>query len=78
MVAYGDPTGATTRSLVPGLTPANVTVTPVFSGGIPVQMKVAITGYTINAVMKRITLTNKPQATYPYIGRFAPGENCTQ
>jgi len=76
MVAYGDPSGATTNSVAPGLTPSKVTVTVTFANSVPSQMTVAINSYTINAVVATITLTNKPQATYPFLGRYAPGETC--
>jgi Flp pilus assembly protein TadG len=78
MVAYGDPSGATTNSVAPGLTPSKVTVTATFANSVPSQMTVAINSYAINAVVATITLTNKPQATYPFIGRYAPGETCSQ
>jgi hypothetical protein len=35
-------------------------------------MTVAITGYDLNAVVKTFTLTNKPQATMPFVGIWAP------
>jgi len=76
MVAYGDPTGNTTNSVAPGLTPAKVTLTVTFANNIPSQMTVGISTYTINAVVGSTTVNNKPQMTYPYIGRYAPGENC--
>jgi Flp pilus assembly protein TadG len=76
MVAYGDPSGATTNTVAPGLTPARVSVTGTFNNGVPSQLTVGILSYTINAVVTSTTVTNKPQMTYPFMGRFAPGETC--
>ena len=76
MVAYGDPSGNTTTPIAPGLAPSMVTVAATFSNGVPSHLTVGVTGYTINAVMGTTTLTNKPQMTYPFMGRYAPGEVC--
>jgi Flp pilus assembly protein TadG len=80
MVVYGDPTGTTTTPVVPGLTPNNVFLTVTFLNGVPSRMTVGIASYTIDSVFARITLTNKPQATYPFLGRYAAGngEACVQ
>jgi Flp pilus assembly protein TadG len=77
MVAYGDPSGTTTTPVAPGLTPSKVTLTVNFAKGVPSSMTVGITGYAINAVVAKFTLTNKPQATYPYLGRYAGGDGET-
>jgi Flp pilus assembly protein TadG len=77
MVAYGDPSGTTTTSVAPSLAPSNVALTPTFTNGVPSAMTVGITGYTINAVVAKFSLTNKPQATYPYLGRYAGGDGET-
>ncbi len=77
MVAYGDPSGTTTAPVAPSLAPSNVTLTPTFTNGVPSAMTVGITGYTLNAVVQKFTLTNKPQATYPYLGRYAGGDGET-
>jgi Flp pilus assembly protein TadG len=80
MVAYGDPTGTSTVPVVPSLAPSNVTLTVAFANGVPSTMTVAITGYTIQAAVAKISLTKKPQVTYPYLGRYAggDGEACVQ
>ncbi len=78
MVAYGDPTGTTTTPIAPGLTPSKVVLTVTFSNGVPSQMQVSISGYSINSVFSSQTLTNRPSATYPYLGRYAPGNSCSQ
>lgn len=71
MVVYGDPAGAG-QSVARGLTPANVTVTVTMTNNVPALVAVGITGYTINGVLRSFTLTSKPKATFPYMGRFAP------
>jgi Flp pilus assembly protein TadG len=80
MVVYGDPTGTTTKPVAPGLAPSNVTLTVTFANGVPSAMTVAITGYTMDSAVAMITLTNKPQVTYPYLGRYTAGdgETCVQ
>ncbi len=81
MVVYADPTGTNTKPVVTGLTTSNVNFSTVgwsFSpcvgqtGGTPVSMTVSISNYTINAVVGSQTFTNKPAATYPYLGIFQP------
>jgi len=81
MVLYGSPTAGTTPVL-PGLTAANVTVTecgistacPGYGSapGIPQEVTVSITGYTIDAIVARNTLNGKPQVTFAYQGIWAP------
>jgi Flp pilus assembly protein TadG len=71
MAVYGNPAGSG-QSVVPGLTPANVTLTVSMDHNVPVLVAVGITNYTISAVIRSFTLTNKPKAAFPYMGRFAP------
>ena len=81
MVLYGSPTAGTTPVL-PGLTTANVSVTvcgistacPGYTSvlGVPQEVTVSITGYTIDAVFARSTLNGKPQVTFAYQGIWAP------
>ncbi len=71
MVVYGNPSGGT-QPVAPGLTTANVALTVTMDRNVPVKVTVAITSYTINAVVKSFTLTGKPKATFPFMGRFAP------
>jgi Flp pilus assembly protein TadG len=78
MVAYGDPTGTTTNAVAPGLTPSQVNLTVTFNNGVPSQMQVSISSYSIDSVFSKTTLTNKPSATYPFLGRYAPTNTCTQ
>jgi Flp pilus assembly protein TadG len=77
MVAYGNPNpGSNPVAVAPGLTPAKVFVNVTMTNGVPTQMNVGVTNFTIDAVMAKIALSNKPQVTYPYLGRFSPGETC--
>jgi Flp pilus assembly protein TadG len=78
MVAYGDPTGTTTNAIAPGLTPSNVNLIVTFTNGVPTQMQVNISGYSINSVFTSMSLNNKPSSTYPFLGRYAPTNGCTQ
>jgi Flp pilus assembly protein TadG len=78
MVAYGDPTGTTTTPVAPGLAPSDVVLSVTFSNGVPSQMQVNITNYSINSVFGSVNFTNKPSATYPFLGRYAPTNSCVQ
>ena len=81
MVVYGSP-AAGTSPVLPGLTTSNVTVTacgiatlcPGYSSalGIPQEISVSITGYTINSVFAQITLTGKPTVTFAFQGIWEP------
>ena len=71
MVIYGNPSGSGPLT-APGLTPEKVNVTVTMDHNVPVRMAVGITNYTINAVVRSFTLNNKPRASFPYMGRFAP------
>jgi len=73
VVVYGDPApagGAT--PIVPGLTTANVTVTPTWSSGTPTAMTVAITAYQIPTYFGNGFLNGKPTTTFPFVGTFGP------
>jgi Flp pilus assembly protein TadG len=70
MVVYGQPTTGT-KTVVPGLAASNVVLTPIFTNSVPTGMQVSLSGYSLNAVFKTFTL-NKPVATYPYLGVYAP------
>jgi Flp pilus assembly protein TadG len=71
MAVYGNPSGGT-QPVAPGLTPEKVTLTVTMEKNVPVRVAVGITNYTIDAVVRSFTLTSKPRATFPYMGRFAP------
>jgi Flp pilus assembly protein TadG len=71
MTLYGSPT-AGTSPVVRGLTPGNVSLTVTFTNGVPSAMTVAISGYVIDSVFRKTTLSNKPRVTYPYQGIWTP------
>jgi len=71
MVLYGSPV-AGSSPVLSGLSAGNVNLTVTFADGVPSSMQVSISGYTINALFGTYTLTGKPQATYPYLGVWAP------
>ena len=71
MVVYGDPSG-TGQPLAPALTPEKVNVTVAMDRNVPARITVAIVDYNIDGVVRTFTLANKPQVTFPFVGRFAP------
>jgi Flp pilus assembly protein TadG len=71
MVLYGSPT-AGTSPLLPGLAVGNVNLTVTFTNGVPSGMTVSTSGYTIDSIFAKTTLTNKPQVTYAYQGIWQP------
>jgi hypothetical protein len=76
MVIFGNPrpTGGS-KPILPGLSAGNITVNMAAAGGVPSQVTVMINSFTLNGVLGTSTLTNKPQATMPYTGRWAiPGD----
>ena len=76
MVVYGNPAPANNAvPLVKGLTTSQVVVTYTLTNNEPTSVKVNINGFQINAFFKRYTFTDKPVATYPYTGRYAPEES---
>ena len=81
MVLYGTPTTGT-NPVITGLTTSNVTVTacgistlcPGYTSvlGVPQEVTVSITGYTIDAGVATFTLTGKPSVTFAYQGIWEP------
>jgi Flp pilus assembly protein TadG len=71
MTLYGSPT-AGAHAAVPGLTPAQVTLTVTFVHGVPSTMTVAIQGFTVDAAFGSTTLAGKPNAAFPYHGIWSP------
>lgn len=81
MVLYGSPTAGTTP-VVPGLTASNVSVTacgistvcPGYTSvlGIPQEVTVSITGFTLNSIFSSFSLNGKPAATFTYMGIWEP------
>jgi Flp pilus assembly protein TadG len=70
MVVYGQSTTGT-KTVVPGLATTQVTVTPTFTNGVPTAMTVALSGYSLNAVVTTFNIS-KPQISYPYMGVYSP------
>ena len=70
MVVYGD-TAAGTTPVLPNLTTANVNVTMSPAVGIPQDVTVTISSYTINGFFTSYTLNNKPRATMLYYGQIS-------
>ena len=78
MTVYGEPVtsagslpvGAFAR--VKDLTVSNVAVTYTLSGGVPITAEVRISNFTVNGLFGTTTLTNKPVASLPYLGAYAP------
>jgi Flp pilus assembly protein TadG len=73
MVVYGNPAGGT-APVAPGLTTDKVQLTVTFKNAVPTAMTVYINGYQIDSLFAQNTLTlnNKPQVTYPYVGIYSP------
>lgn len=79
MVVYGDEAAGATP-IVPNLTTAMVTVNVTTQGsvGVPSDVTIYISGYTIDALFSKYSLTAKPRATTAYFGQFtcSTGANC--
>jgi Flp pilus assembly protein TadG len=70
MAVYGNPDG-TGQPIVAGFTRANVNVAMTFLGGVPGRVAVRVTNYRIDAMFTSYTM-QKPEATFQYMGRYAP------
>jgi Flp pilus assembly protein TadG len=71
MVVYGD-TATGTKALLPSLTTGNVNVdVHLDSAGMPRDVTVTVTGYTISAIFASYSLNNKPRATTLYFGQIS-------
>jgi Flp pilus assembly protein TadG len=68
MVVYGD-TAAGTTPIVPGLTTSNVSVTTNLQGGIPLDVTVSISNFSLNALFNTFNFNGKPRATTVYMGQ---------
>ena len=78
IVAYGNPSpGANPLPIVKGLKPSNVKVVYTKdAAGKPTQVTVTVTGFEVDALFQTFTFTDKPYATVPFFGRYAPTESC--
>jgi Flp pilus assembly protein TadG len=70
-VVYGDPAGGT-QAIVPGLLPAQVTVTRSPAAGAPASVTVSIDGYQLSGPSGAITLRGKPSLQFPFLGNYVP------
>jgi Flp pilus assembly protein TadG len=68
MVLYGDTTAGTT-TLVPRLLRSNVSVSVTAVSGIPRDVTISITGYSIDGLFKSFLMNGKPRVTTMYYGR---------
>jgi Flp pilus assembly protein TadG len=79
MVVYGTPSpGASPVPVIKGLTPGVVTVGVNFdSGHVPTDVSVNISTYSVDAIFKTFTFTNKPVLKMPYFGKYCSnGSTC--
>ena len=79
MVVYGTPSpGANPVPVIKGLTPAVVTVGVNFdTGHVPTDVSVKISTYSVDAIFKTFTFTNKPVLKMPYFGKYCSnGSTC--
>lgn len=75
MVVYGDAQPAPeTTPVVPKLTPAEVEVRWELAGnGTPLNVNVAIKGYSTDAIFRSFTFDGRPSVQFPYVGKYAAG-----
>lgn len=75
MVVYGDAQPAPEATpVVPKLTPAEVEVRWELAGdGTPLNVNVAIKGYTTDAIFRSFTFDGRPSVQFPYVGNYATG-----
>jgi Flp pilus assembly protein TadG len=76
LVVYGDAQPAPDAApVVPKLTPAQVDVRWDLAGdGTPLNVNVAIKGYTMDAIFHSFTFDGRPAVQFPYVGKYAPEE----
>ncbi|MBI1788806.1 MAG: pilus assembly protein [Acidobacteria bacterium] len=76
MVVYGDPTPAGgSQPIVRGLTTGNVNVTyNPDAKGVPTTVQISVSGFVVDALFHTFTFNNKPEASIPFVGRYAPNE----
>ena len=76
MVVYGDAQPAPEAApVIPKLTPAEIEVRWELAGdGTPLNVNVAIKGYTTDGIFLSFTFVGRPSVLFPYVGKYAPGE----
>src|SRR5229473_1106984 len=74
VVVYGSPTPAAGASpVVRGLANSNVNVNfNPDANGVPTNVTVSATGFSVDAVFTTFTFNGKPMASVPYVGRYSP------
>jgi Flp pilus assembly protein TadG len=72
MVRYGDPTPNANSPLIADVPVGNIDVTMTFDNGVPAMIDVKVTQYAIETIFKNITINNKPQSQFPFVGRWDP------
>ena len=74
LVVYGEPeAGPKSRSAIPGLQKGNVAVDyETDSKGVPLTVRVAIRGFSLESVFKQYRLDGAPMAVARFAGRYAP------
>jgi len=71
VVVYGQPNPpAGANPLVHGLTPAVVSITP--PTGMMTTVRIKISSYTMPLPISSVTLTNKPNVSFRFVGRYVP------
>jgi len=75
MVVYGDAQPSPDAApVVPKLTPAEVEVRWELAGdGTPLNVNVAIKGYTTDGIFRSFTFDGRPSVQFPYVGKYAAG-----
>lgn len=76
MVVFGDPqAGDEAQPVVANLTPEQVDVHWVMDDkGAPEAVSVSVKNYSVNAVFRTFTFTDRPGVEFPYLGRDAGRE----
>lgn len=61
-------------SLLPGVSVSGVSVTftPAVNGVRPRTVTVSVNSFTVNGTIWPLTMTGKPSATFPFLGRYVP------
>lgn len=72
VAVYGNPAGGTVP-VVPGLRPENIAVSVTFTNSVPSEVRVGVTNFSMNAIVKRITVS-KPYSVFPYLGVYMPAQ----
>jgi Flp pilus assembly protein TadG len=70
-VVYGDPSGSGSP-VVSGLTTDEIGVTMTMVIGVPDIVTVSVTNFTIDTIVKTLSLANKPSAAFRFEGTYAP------